>query len=110
MLLRVQCREPSHQKPFMPSEDNSKESSQMSGRGVLGWLTLSKRQAVIRFKAVAEQNEGLRGGRVGKVDHLHAAFQKELVTQVEQMLLLHCYAGLRRHLLKECLHPERIKM
>lgn len=93
----------------MSSEDNSKESSQTSSRGVLGWLTLSNRQAVIRFKAVAEQNEGLRGGRVGKVDHLHAAFQKELVTQVEQMLLLHCYAALGRHLFKECRHPERIE-
>lgn len=93
----------------MSSEDNSKESSEMSSRGVLEWLTLSERQAVIGFKAVAEQNEGLRGGRVGKVHHLHAAFQKELVTQVEQMLLLHRYTGLRRHLFKECRHPERIE-
>lgn len=81
----------------------------MSSRGVLAWLTLSERQAVTRFKAAAEQNEGLRGGRVGKVDHLHAAFQGQLVAQVEQMLLLHRDTGLRRHLFKECRHPERIE-
>lgn len=43
-------------------------------RRVLGCLTLSKGQAGIGFKAVAEQSEGLRGRRVGKVDRLRAAF------------------------------------
>ena len=90
----------------MSSEDNRKESSQMSSGGA---LTLLKRQAVFRFQVVAEQNEGPRRGRVGKVDHLHAAFQKELVAQVEQMLLLHCYTGLRRHLFKEGRQPERME-
>lgn len=70
-------------------------------------LTLSERQAVAGLEAVAEQDEGLRGGRVGEVDHLQAALQRQLVAQVEQVLLLHGDARLGRHLLKEARHPGR---
>lgn len=109
MLLRVERRQTSHRKLFMSSEDDRKQVLAAAQRRCAGWLTLSERQAGTGLEAVAEQSEGLRGGGVGKVDHLQAALQKQLVTQVEQMLLLHADAGLSRHLFEEALHPGGIE-
>lgn len=95
----------------MSSEDDGDQAWLVIGGGVLGGgvLTLSERQAVAGLEAAAEQDEGLRGGRVGEVDHLQAALQRQLVAQVEQVLLLHGDARLSRHLLKEAGHPGRME-
>lgn len=95
-------------------KDDGNQSWLMIGGGVPGgWggglLTLSERQAVAGLEAAAEQDEGLRGGRVGEVDHLQAALQRQLVAQVEQVLLLHGDARLSCHLLKEARHPGRME-
>lgn len=76
-------------------------------KGDFDRLTLSAGQAVVCFEPVAEQDEGPLRGRAREVDHLHAGLQREVVTQVQQMLQLCPCAGLRRHLLEKGRHPEK---
>lgn len=74
--------------------------------GVSDWLTLSAGQTVISFQPVAEKSEGPLRGRAWQVNHLHAALQREVVTQVLQMLQLSSCTCLRRNLFKKSWYSE----
>lgn len=74
----------------------------------LDCLTFSEGQAGICVRPVAEQNEGPLRWCTREVDHFHGALQREVMTQVQQMLQLYCDTSLRCHLLKECWDPKII--
>lgn len=64
-------------------------------------LTFSEWQAGVCFRCIVEQNEGLRRWSSWKIDHLHAALQEQVMSEVHEMLLLYPYTCLRRHLFEE---------
>ena len=94
--------------PTMNKEEESHKTSQKHIKGVFDCLTFSEGQGGICFKPEAEQNEGSCRRSTREVYHLHAAFQREVMSQVEQMLQLYSYTSLRSHLLEERWHPVTI--
>ena len=92
---------------YLPRGISKNKESRGLRKRIVCCLTFSEGQAGVCFMPVAEQDEG--PGRCGRweVDHLHVAFQREVVTQVQQVLQLNCDTSLSRHFLKEYRHPER---